>query len=568
MLAATPQRAPLTGPSTRITLVTTLLLALLVTAPALFWHRIPARDSANYALLTEEFAHGNFPRAFHPALPPLLTTLGGTLAQLVPDPFLANQIASILLFLLGLPGTYLLTRELRGERMARIAAVLYAVCPYTVDLAASGGVDAGKLGLLPWLTWAVLRWNRSGRPAWGLAVGGLGALLALARGEGVFFAIAAVLWHVADGFWNRRHGPASLAKRLSGVVGATVSLVLFMTPWLLYEHRQTGLWITHPTQFSIYARFGISDRWPRETIIDDNAMEAVTPATAAPAITTASGATEALHAEDVDLRDLRKGVRWLKNLEKVAKGAYIPYLILALAGALKRRRDEPAPPINDHFPLIFVGLNLAIFVPTNILAPRYISATIPLFLHFTALGVIAVEQHLSRLRWFSCGRLQTLAAAGLIVLGLLSQKQLDVFMDARKHQQQLELMRVGQWIRQHGQSFPNYGVLPNFSTYHNGRVPILLESDGRLRYYARTDGICLYPFYRFTPEQITTICRQGKVSLIWYDEKMEGLCPGFGQYWPGNPSFTAVDGWQGVPSGQSRDGGRLLAFDPERTAPR
>jgi hypothetical protein len=137
-------------------------------------------------------------------------------------------------------------------------------------------------------------------------------------------------------------------------------------------------------------------------------------------------------------------------------------------------------------------------------------------------------------------------------------------MDAKKYQQQLELMRVGQWIRQHGQSFPNYGVLPNFSTYHNGRVPILLESDGRLRYYARTDGICLYPFYRFTPERITAICRQGKVSLVWYDEKMEALCPGFGQYWTGNASFAAVDGWQGVPSGQARYGGRLLAFYPEK----
>ena len=32
---------------------------------------------------------------------------------------------------------------------------------------------------------------------------------------------------------------------------------------------------------------------------------------------------------------------------------------------------------------------------------------------------------------------------------------------------------------------PSYGTLPSLSVYHNGKQPILLETDGRLRYYAR-----------------------------------------------------------------------------------
>jgi hypothetical protein len=590
MLADVPRQWLLARMHARKRIVATLLLGLLVTVPALIWHRIPARDSANYALLTDEFAHGNLTRAFHPSLPPLLTTLGGALAFFLPDPFLANQMVAILLFLLGVPGTYLLAKELRGERVALIAAVLYAVCPYTVDLAASGGVDAGKLGLLPWLTWATLRWNRHEGALWGMLVGGLGALLALARGEGIFFALAAVLWHLGYLIRQGRFGPGDTRDRLAGLAGATVTLVLILTPWLLYEHSQTGLWVTHTTQFSIYARFGIQDHWPRETIIDDNAVlnpalagsiaaepavaetppaEGGAPAPSKPSPLLAElAASEAIHSEDADLRDIRKGIRWSKNLEKAAKGAYIPYLVLAVAGAIKRRRDEPAPLMSDYSPLILVALNLAIFLPTNIMAPRYMSAVIPLYLHFAALGVLAVEQGLRRWRFLSTERLRYVTAAALAILALLSQKQLDAFMDARKHEQQTTLMHVGDWIRQHGKAVPTYGTLPNLSVYHNGRSPILLESDGRLRYYARTDGICLYPFYRFTPEQIAAICRQGKVSLVFYDERMEALCPGFSQYWPHDPAFTAVDEQPGFPNLPGKGRCRLLAFSPERTAPR
>ena len=250
-----------------------LLLSLLVVAPALAWHQIPERDSANYALLTAELADGNFTRAFHPSVPPLLTTLGGALALLVKDPFRANQLASMLLFLLGLPGTFLLVKELQGERAAVIAAVLYAVCPQTVYQATSAGVDAGKLGLLPWICWAALHWNRQQGAAWGAAVGSLGALLTLARGEGIFFTIVVLLWYVAEGFRQWRHRFGALRKRLAGLAGAVLVLLVLLSPWLCYQRSQTGLWITHPTQIMIYAWFGIHDRWPRETILHANAME-------------------------------------------------------------------------------------------------------------------------------------------------------------------------------------------------------------------------------------------------------------------------------------------------------
>ncbi|HBZ54018.1 MAG TPA: hypothetical protein DEO88_01320 [Syntrophobacteraceae bacterium] len=548
--------------SVRWRLVVLVWMALLIAAPSLFWREIPERDSATYALMTNEFAQGNYARAFHPSTPPLLVTIGGSLAHLVSDPFRANRIASILLFLLGIPGTFLLVKELAGARIANVAAVLYAFCPQILYLATSGGVDAGKLSLLPWLTWAGLHWYRRQAVAWGMAVGALGALISLARGEGIFFVIAVLCWYLIETARQKPFRYGSMGRSLTSLVGAVAVMLLLLYPWLSYQRSQTGLWITHPTQLRIYAWLAVHNHWQQEMIVDNNAMEIT--ATAEPASPSTALATTQTKlstpkgspdpsvsrdvsptvppAESVDQRDNRKNVPWFKNLEKVAKGAFIPYLVLAVGGFVWRRsKDMPLRQRGGSLPLFLIALNLAIFYPTNIMAPRYVSATIPLFLHLSATGVLACETTLQRWSFFTRRRLRLAAVAGIVILALLSQTQLDLFMPPHKRGEQLALMRLGNWIRQHAHEFPTYGTLPSLSFYHNGRVPIMLETDGRLRYYARTDGLVLFSFYRYRPSQITTICRQGKVSVIAYDERMEALCPGFGQYWRNDPSYVPVN---------------------------
>jgi 4-amino-4-deoxy-L-arabinose transferase-like glycosyltransferase len=562
MLALAAKAPTLTRPNPPWRVGIIILLALLVTAPALVWHEIPERDSANYALMTDEFARGNYARAYHPNVPPLLITLGGSLAHLVTDPFRANRIVSILLFLLGIPGTFRLVKELKDERIASIAAILYTFCPQTVYLATSGGVDAGKLGLLPWLTWAGLRWSHHGGATWGITVGVLGALIGLARGEGIFFAIAVLCWYLFDAARQERYRFGALGGRLTGLIGAVLSLILVLLPWLFYQRSQTGLWVTHPTQLRIYTWFGVQNQWPIETIVDVNSIEPPSepepvnqpvvltvkpdkpsspkdqsnPSVSQPTTPTVPP------SESVDLRDNRKNISWIRNLEKVTKGACIPYLILAIGGAIWAKRKGMIPwRHGGALPLILIALNLAIFYPTNIMAARYVSATIPLFLHLSAIGVLACEADLQRRPFFTRQRLRLAAGIGVVTLALLSQGRLDMFIPPHKRSEQLALMQLGAWIRQHAHEFPTYGTLPNQSFYHNGKVPILLETDGRLRYYARTDGLVLYSFYRYTPSQITAICRQGKVGVIAYDERMEALCPGFGQYWRREPAYVPVD---------------------------
>ena len=234
------------------------LIAFAVCVPSLFWQNIPTRDSSLYALLSLEFSAGNFKNSFSPDLSPLLTTIGGSINYFVGHPFLSNQMASILLFLPGVLGTYLLARELKGSKVAFVASILYAVCPYTVELATSGGVDAGKLGLLPWLAWATLKWCRNGGLIWGLWLGFIGGLLSYARGEGFLFSIFALMVCTTSFVFSRysRKRIQPLAKPLTSLLAASITMALIISPWVMYEHEQTGYLVTHPSQIRVYRFLG------------------------------------------------------------------------------------------------------------------------------------------------------------------------------------------------------------------------------------------------------------------------------------------------------------------------
>jgi hypothetical protein len=522
-----------------------LLLALAVTVPSLFFRTVPTQDTALYSCLTHEFSQGNFERAFHPGLPPILTTLGGMVNVLLGDPFLSNRVISILLFLPGVIGTYLLAREIRGAQVAIIAALLYAVCPYTVGLATSGGVDSGKLGLLPWFVWTCYGWFRNGGYAWAAGAGALGGLLSMTRGEGLFFAftgfaVVLVSWVAGCGAIKTR-----ILSSLATLLAAAAVFVVVTLPWVSYEKAHTGSFVTHPTQLMIYGWLGIKYHIERESIVDRNSS---------PRIIDKQNKSQ---KEPSDDRFIYKNVKWAKNIEETIKGLYYPFILLALVGIYYTRKKEHFS-FGDLFPLIFIVLNLVIFFPTNIALERYFSATIPLYMHFSAMGVLFIGDLLRTSRSFSRRRVHFIGCSALILFALLSQRDLDIFMDKGKRSEQEALARTGNWIKEHRSAIPSYGTLPSMSYYHSGRAPVILEMDTRLRYYALADLVILYEYYSYRPDQIVEICREGKVSLVFYNAKMEEVCPGFGRFLENSPHFSVLYEEDNPESGKFK----LLAFYP------
>ncbi|MDY0041424.1 MAG: glycosyltransferase family 39 protein [Desulforhabdus sp.] len=521
------------------------LMAIAVCAPSLFWITMPGRDSSLYALLTIELSQGNFTRAFNADYAPMLTVLGGTINYFLDSPFRANQIASILLFLPGIPGTYMLARELRGPKIAFIAALLYAVCPYTIEPATSGGLDAGKLGLMPWLAWATYKWCGSDGLRWGIAVGFIGGALSYARGEGIIFVVLSLMIFMGLSVWKKlKRREASLKIPLVSLLAAASVLTIVILPWIAYETSQTGYVVTHTSQIKLYE---LLDGLQRAIFSDANASSLDTDKkdSETPGYTR----TEK-HSEDIP---------WFKNIEKSLKGLYLPYLLLAFIGIFHQWRSDRTLVRNDFFPVIFIVLNFAIFFPTTVCNSRYFQPTIPLYLHLAALGAVAVGTILGGYRVLTKARIKLLAFTALFILAILAQKECEPFKSHEKLREDRMLVKVGRWINENRESYPFYGTLPNLREYHNGRMPVILSADYRICYYAGADCVVTPRDIELTPADIADFCRHNKIALILYDSRIEEFCPGFGEYWPLEPSYRAVDLADDFPADKHTL--RLLVFD-------
>lgn len=530
-----------------------LVVGFVTCVPSLVCITMPLRDSSLYALLTREFSLGNFDRAFSADYPPLLTFLGGTINVFVGEPFLADKIASCILFLIGIPGTYQLVKTLKGREVACIAGLLYAVCPYTVALATSGGVDSGKLGLLPWLAWSTLMWCENKQVRWGLLVGLIGGVLSYARGEGIFFVFLSLTIFV---FCSRqklpRNGEFSFAGTILSLTAAGCLLLLLITPLLVYQQSQTGYWLTHPSQIRLYNLLVKAG----ETFSPKVKARLVQPTIDRTEIAPSTQATTPPPAS------VTTNIDWLKNASKTVKGFYPPFLLLAVLTVAYPSAYRVVPTRKDRLPLCYIALNLAMFFPTNICTARYFQTMIPLYLHLAAPGALVIGVILTGFA-LTARQIRVLACLSLVVLALMAQKECDFFRSGEKIREDQRLAEIGRWIADNRESLPTYGQLTNSREYHNSRLPVILCVDHRIAYYASADCVILPKDRWVTPQKMVDFLTRNKVSLLLYDARMEESCPGFGAYWPTNPAFQPI----AIPANLA--GGNpdihLLAFDPGKT---
>ena len=509
-------------------LIFIFLLAVAICVPALFWLTFPARDSALYARLTLEFSEGNFDRAFNADYPPLLTSLGGIINYWVGEPFLANQIASISLFLFGIPGTYMLAKEMSNAKTAAIAAILYSVCPYTVELATSGGVDSGKLALLPWLVWATYKWCSAGGLRWGMTVGLVGGVLSYSRGEGALFAAWSLLLFTVIWIFNAGNKGHTISRTISSLFAAFSVLLLVTLPLIAYQFDQTGYIVTHPSQIRIYDTF---DRLKRSLVADATASS----------ICASDEPTMQTRTPEDQTGGKNESISWSHNMEKAIKGFYIPFFLLALVGIWHRKLSGQRFSRKEIFPLTFMALNFAIFFPSSVTASRYFQTTIPLYLYLSATGVLALSSMSTKHPTLTPNRIKFIGYSAILVFALLAQKECDFLKNEAKLKEDKTLMQIGRWISDHREIFPFYGTLPNSRAYQNGRIPVILSVDFRIAYYAKADCVILPRDIRLMPQSIAKFSRRKNVSLILYDKRFEELCPGFGDYWPADPVYRPVD---------------------------
>ena len=518
--------APETEQKLDVTVLRACVLAgLTLSALCVLVPNLPGKDTAMYySRMARAFAEGHYSGAFYHMIPPLFPVLAGLVAKLGLDAYTAAKLVSCLLHVLGVPVVFALAGTVGTQREARWATVLYLVCPRLLRYSGNAGPDSGKTLLLMLLALCMVRHYRSGRLRW--IVGGAlaGGALALMRSEGLILTLAApaviVLRaaRVADGkaAWRRavRCGLHAL------LFGSIVFGVLL--PWMAYQRRVTGYWLTDSRQLRVLTRAGL-----------------VAPSQLA------RFQQSSLEGIEKNLERNRFGP--LRPFGEAAKGLVPAYLILAAIGLWTRRRRETRWSVEETVFLGVIALNFLIFYAVSgYVTKRYVSATLPFILAWSAPGFLALGVWLDRLRPGKRGPARAVAAVFLAVCVWDGLSNVRPSSSARKRAAERLPREIAAWIDQRRSELTtgrSERLASSEAWYHDGQLPVLLAADPRVAYLAHTDLVPVASLWVYTPEAVLGLCRSKGVSLVLLCPALTSVCPGIADAMVPEAGFTKRSEW-------------------------
>ena len=355
-----------------------VLLALLVSVPAILLNQIPDNDcAARYAPMAEAFAKGDWAFAFHPIIPPLFPVLAGVVAWFSGiSGFMAAKVASTLLFALGVLPLYGVFKLLFDRRAAFLGCILYIFCPPLIKLSGEGLRDPGKgLFLALGAYGAVLLIK--GSPWRGALACGIGAAgLALTRGDSLILALLCLLMLLcAELTVLVRSKSPPLPK---ATVLATIVFLLVSSPWIAYEKAMTGYPVMELRQAKMLERHLFKARAGVQPVQPQSALQA--------------GQDKALLVDFDDGTTPSFTVK--KFLYSFLNGILPPYLLLAIFVIVLRLKCRIFS-LGELVLLVALAGNAAlvvlqIFISSGILyvSQRYIVVATPLCFGWTALALL------------------------------------------------------------------------------------------------------------------------------------------------------------------------------------
>jgi 4-amino-4-deoxy-L-arabinose transferase-like glycosyltransferase len=158
--------------------------------------------------------------------PPLQYWIAAPIIDLGPDPLLLGRGLAVGFSVLGLLGTYAFAKELFGRTEARIAAVLFVICPTVLFHNNQFTAETFLFSTAPLLYCAVLRACQPGRArfAWCAAAIVAGAALLLFKQSGALLLVLAIILPVAR--WQGSAPSARAWKALAWNIGMTAGVII------------------------------------------------------------------------------------------------------------------------------------------------------------------------------------------------------------------------------------------------------------------------------------------------------------------------------------------------------
>jgi len=374
-----------------------------------------ANDSAAYGFIARDFLRGDFIKGLSSPAPPFYPFLIYLFSPDTTYVEIAGRFISLFLGTLTILPLFYLVKEAIGKKEAIFSALLYAFHPYLVTYSGMLLTEATYWGLLvlsAYFFWTGLKKEK----VWRMSFSGVFLGLAyLTRPEGIGYVLVYLAWVVIDGILRKKW-----FKRLILIGVFIPSVFIFVIPYVIYIHQETGRWLISKKAVDAQPQFL---RENGEGADSSRGIEQNRP-----------------EKENFGMaRIARNVVHYFRFVIYHYLRAYHFSLWLFLFfGLIRVRQKVIAYELFLAFLVLFHLFSLSTFLPSTI---RFSVPVIPLSLFWAGTGILEIQRYLEKIRISNPEKVILL----LILFVILMQLPQSLTPERRHRAEQ---KRVGLWLKQ------------------------------------------------------------------------------------------------------------------------
>jgi 4-amino-4-deoxy-L-arabinose transferase-like glycosyltransferase len=374
-----------------------------------------ANDSAAYGFMARDFLKGHYIKGLSSPAPPLYSFLIFLFSPDTAYVEIIGRFISLFIGTLTIIPLFFLVKKAIGQKEAIFSAILYSFHPYLVTYSGMLLTEATYWGLLVlsvYFFWTGLE----KQVTWKIGLAGCFLGLAyLTRPEGIGYVLVYLIWIVVEGILKK-----GWFKKIALIGVLMLSVLIFVTPYVIYIHQETGQWLISKkgsiTQSQFFKK-GVEEADPAKDIEQNKPIEK-------------------------NSKILRIGQNIVHFLPFVIyhylRAYHFSLWLFLFFGLIRVRRKVITYELFLASLVLFHLFSLSTFVPSTI---RFAVPVIPLSLFWAGTGILEIKKYLEKIKIFNPEKVIFLFIIIVIVIQLPQS-----LIPERKHR--AEQKKVGLWLKQ------------------------------------------------------------------------------------------------------------------------
>ncbi len=426
-----------------------------------------ANDSAAYGFMARDFLKGHFTKGLSSPAPPFYPFLIFLFSPDTTHVEITGRLISLLFGTLAIVPLFYLIKEAVGQKEAIFSVFFYSFHPYLVTYSGMLLTEATYWGLLVlsvYFFWTGLKKEK----VWRISFSGVFLGLAyLTRPEGVGYILVYLVWMVVDGVLRK-----NWFKKLILIGVLIPSVFVFVIPYIIYIHQETGQWLISKKAVEAQSEFlkeSTGEVIPSKDIEQDQPGK-----------------------ENFGILRITQNI--VRNLPFVVyhylRAYHFSLWPFLFFGLIRVRQKVVAYELFLASLVLFHLFSLSTFVPSTI---RFAVPVIPLSLFWAGGGIIEMKRYLEKVKMFNPEKVIFFS----IILAILIQLPQGLTPERRHRAEQ---KKVGLWLREN--TLPDAIIMSNSpqETFYADREFMMIPSGisisgnpgksyGQIIHYAKTKGV-------------------------------------------------------------------------------